>query len=227
MNIKRFLTNKLLLVIATLLFTSCVSIFEPQESISVKMRDTTPNDSTELPQDRNTDTNSKQDKIVQAALDATKLGYPNTLKINNRSFNNDCSGLIYGIFWSAEIDLLTEISKESGNGVKRLYKVMERNNLLHWNKLPQPGDLVFWSNTYGSWGNNPLSHIGVVVSCDRETGQIEYVHNNTYLGAIRKESMNLYKPHEKRPVNNYMRYDSKYKKTAAELFEAFGMAWAL
>lgn len=224
MSTRKFLNNKLLLVTITLFFNSCVTTFESQESISVKMRDTPQK---YQPKESKSEITSKQDNIVKAALDATKLGYPNTLKINNRNFNNDCSGLIYGIFWAAEIDLITEISKESGNGVKRLYNVMKRNNLLHWNKLPQPGDLIFWSNTYGSWGNNPLSHIGIVVSCDRDTGQIEYVHNNTYLGAIRKESMNLYKPHEKRPINNYMRYDNKYKKTAAELFEAFGMAWAL
>lgn len=200
-----------------LIFNSCVTTVTTDRPTSAKM----------MERKEESITTPLQNSIVQAALDATKLGYPTSLTINNRDFNNDCSGLIYGLFWAAEIDLIKEISKESGNGVKRLYKVMEKKGLLHWNKIPNPGDLIFWSNTYGTWGKNPLSHIGIVVSSDPKTGQIEYVHNNTYLGEIRKESMNLYKPHEKRPVNNYMRYDSRYKKTAAELFEAFGMAWAL
>ncbi len=168
----------------------------------------------------------KQIKIVEAALKSCKMGYPDVLTYKNRQFSNDCSGLIYGIFWEADIDLQSEIMNETGNGVTRLYKVMDKYDLIHKKKLPNPGDLVFWNNTYGEWGKKPLSHIGIIISVDND-GNIEYVHNNTYLGEIRKESMNLYRPHEKRPINNYMRYDSVYKKTSGELFDSFGMAWKL
>lgn len=170
---------------------------------------------------------SIQDLIVEKALQATQMSYNNTLLFNGKQFNNDCSGFVNGVFWSVNIDLIQASSGETGNGVKRLHQLLDKNNLLHKKKLPNPGDLVFWNNTYGKWKKNPLSHIGIIVSVDKKTGQIEYVHNNTYLGAITKESMNLYKPHENRPTNNYMRYDNKYKKTAAELFDSFGMAWQL
>ena len=168
-----------------------------------------------------------QKRIVERALQATQMSYSTMLNFDGKSFTNDCSGLLYGIFWEVGIDLIQLTSNEKGNGVKRLHTLLDKNNLLHNKKLPNVGDLVFWNNTYGRWGKNPLSHAGVIVSVDSETGQIEYVHNNTYLGAVRKESMNLYKPHENRPTNNYMRYDNKYKKTSAELFDSFGMAWQL
>lgn len=177
--------------------------------------------------DTKSELTNKQQIIVAKALQSTQMSYNNSLLFDGKKFTNDCSGLIYGIFWSANIDLISATSKERGNGVKRLYQYLENQNLIHRKKLPNPGDLVFWNNTYGNWKQNPLSHVGVVVSVDNKTGQIEYVHNNTYLGAIKKESMNLYKPHENRPINNYIRYDSKYKKTSAELFDSFGMAWQL
>lgn len=175
---------------------------------------------------RNNRLDSKQEIIVNAALNACKMQYSNTLSFSGKKFNNDCSGLIYGIFWEAKIDLVNKIANEKGNGVKRIYSVLSKKNLIHKSKIPNPGDLIFWDNTYGEWGSMPLSHIGIVVSAD-SNGNIEYVHNNTYLGEIRKERMNLFQPHEKRPINNYMRYDNLYKKTAGELFNSFGMAWKL
>ena len=221
MNTKKYTKTKcLFLFLIILFFNSCISLPLKRSADQPKNNDTSPQEKVlgKL--------NNRQSTIVSAALDSCNMDYTNSLIFNNRVFSNDCSGLIYGIFWSVGIDLISEISKESGNGVKRLFAVMEKNNLLHYNKYPEPGDLIFWNNTYGTWGKNPLSHIGVVVSVDRG-GNIEYVHNNTYLGKINIERMNLHTPHKTRPVNNYMRYDSKYKKTSAELFDSFGMAWRL
>ncbi|MGL1893779.1 MAG: C40 family peptidase [Spirochaetaceae bacterium] len=225
MNIKSYTVTKLLsLTVLVFLMASCMSIQMIKESSTH-----TDESNTDTIRSNPVITNNlkgKQQKVVEAALESINFNYNDTLLFHDKKFSNDCSGLIYGIFWSAGIDLLAEISTESGNGVRRLYTVMSKKNLLHTRKVPNPGDLIFWNNTYGSWGNNPLSHIGIVVSADKD-GNIEYVHNNTYLGSIRKEKMNLYRPHEKRPINNYMRYDNKYKKTAAELFDSFGMAWKL
>ncbi len=209
MNTRKSITLKLFIsLFFALSLTSCVSMIS--ESVMTVSEGIT----------------RKQEAIITAALKACKMNYSDKLTFDNREFYNDCSGLIYGIFWESGIDLVSVISKESGNGVKRLYSSMSKKNLIHTNKLPNPGDLIFWNNTYGSWGKKPLSHIGIVVSVKKD-GSIEYVHNNTYLGEIRKESMNLYRPHDNRPINNYMRYDAKYKKTAAELFDSFGMAWKL
>lgn len=208
MNTGNYITTKIVsIALVSMLLSSCVS-------------------SNSFLYDKNSNLTLTQQKIVDAALYSCEIGYGKKLNFKGKKFNNDCSGLIYGIFWASDIDLQSKIMKETGNGVARLYKVMDKNDLIHKRKLPSPGDLIFWSNTYGRWGSKPLSHIGVVVSVEKD-GSIEFVHNNTYLGAIRKESMNLYRPHETMPVNHYMRYDSTYKKTAAELFDSFGMAWKL
>lgn len=215
MNIRKYITTKGVIILAiSLALSSCISIKEYTDGELATYRP-------------NSELTKTQRIIVESALEACSKSYNKTLIFSGRQFNNDCSGLIYGIFWTANIDLLSAISSESGNGVMRLYRYMDKKKLIHTEKLPQPGDLIFWNNTYGTWGRKPLSHIGIVVSVDRDTGSIDYVHNNTYLGAIRREKMNLYRPHENRPINNYMRYDSKYKKTAAELFDSFGMAWKL
>lgn len=220
MNIKRSITTKLtLLILSTVFFSSCVSY--------QMMMEDKPSESKLPTKDIQTKELSKrQSLVVQAALDACNKSYTEKLNFDNKSFTNDCSGLIYGIYWSAGIDLISAISSESGNGVKRIHSLLDKKNLIHKKKIPEPGDLIFWSNTYGTWGGNPLSHIGIVVSVDKR-GNIEYVHNNTYLGQIKKESMNLYRPKELAPINNYMRYDSKYKKTSGELFDSFGALWKL
>lgn len=214
MNIRKFTTtSKILLILFSIYLSSCTTLDlrKRQDFSKTTRRDLT----------------SKQQKIVKTALKSVEMNYSEELTFKNRVFTNDCSGLIYGIFWESNIDLIRAISKERGNGVKRLFKVLDNNNLIHYNKFPNPGDLIFWNNTYGIWGGNPLSHIGIVVSVDYVSGQIEYIHNNTYIGAIKKESMNLFIPHKKKPINNYMRYDNNYKKTSGELFDSFGMAWKL
>jgi hypothetical protein len=64
------------------------------------------------------------------------------------------------------------------------------------NRLPLPGDLVFWDNTYDRNGNgrwdDDLTHAGIVVSVD-DDGTIHYVHHN-YRRGIVVEQMNLRAP---------------------------------
>lgn len=217
-NTKRSITTKsFLALIITLLITSCISFDDVSNRIQEEVNDMSLDESVKV----------RQEAIVKNAILSTQMAYNETITFNNRTYNNDCSGLIYGIYWAAGIDLLSAIANETGNGVKRLYTILDRKDLIHTRKLPNPGDIIFWNNTYGAWGTKPLSHAGIVVSVDKETGQIDYIHNNTYIGAVRRETMNLYKPHEKKPINHYMRYDRWHKKTAGELFDSFGMAWKL
>src|SRR5208337_912342 len=58
-------------------------------------------------------------------------------------------------------------NKVNGNGVTRIYKTLERDNLLYSNDYPLPGDIIFWDNTYDADGDarwdDPLSHVGMVV----------------------------------------------------------------
>lgn len=118
------------------------------------------------------------------------------MNVGGRRFNYDCSGTILAIYYHAGIDLLPEFHRQGGNGVRRLYAIAADHRLLYAPKLPTPGDVIFWDNTYdrngdGMW-NDELTHAGIVVSVS-EGGQVEYVHHN-YRRGIVMERMNLLEP---------------------------------
>jgi hypothetical protein len=119
-----------------------------------------------------------------------------TLVVKGQTFPNDCTGLVRAAYWYAGIDLAQDFSKYTGNGVTRMFKILESRGLLYATETPRPGDIIFWDNTYdrnedGDW-NDPLTHTGVVVEV-ADTGQIEYVHLNYRKGII-IEYMNLTDP---------------------------------
>ena len=66
------------------------------------------------------------------------------LFVRGRRFNMDCTGMVLAIYWYAGIDLARDFNKFKGNGVTRIYKTLERDNLLYSNDYPLPGDIVFW-----------------------------------------------------------------------------------
>ncbi|HUX50039.1 MAG TPA: CHAP domain-containing protein [Spirochaetia bacterium] len=143
----------------------------------------------------------RQRRIVAAAHSV--LGRT-TLVVRGRSFLYDCTGTILAIYYQAGIDLLPYFNRVSGNGVMRLYKIGQQSNLLYTTRYPQPGDVIFWDNTYdmngdGKW-DDPLTHAGVVVDV-RPDGTIDYVHQN-YAQGIVIEQMNLLHPAEYRQVEN-------------------------
>ena len=118
------------------------------------------------------------------------------LVVRGRTFNYDCTGVILAIYWYAGIDLGRDFEDFTGNGVTRLYRSLERENLLYTSTRPVTGDVIFWDNTYdrngdGLW-NDPLTHAGMVLRSYPD-GIIEYVHLN-YSRGIVIDSMNLLDP---------------------------------
>ena len=118
------------------------------------------------------------------------------LIIRGRRFNMDCTGAILAIYYYAGIDLARDFNKFTGNGVTRLYKSLEAQELLYDTSYPVTGDIIFWDNTYdrnedGRW-NDPLTHVGMVMSVSAQ-GDVEYVHLNYRRGII-IEHMNLRQP---------------------------------
>jgi len=131
------------------------------------------------------------------------------LKVKDRNFNLDCSGVVLAIYYRAGIDLTSSLGGYSGGGVQRLYSYLMDHNLLYLPARPVPGDLLFWDNTYdkNSDGrqNDELTHVGMVVSVNRE-GTVEYIHHN-YRKGIVLASMNLLDP-DNLAVNSPMRMKS-------------------
>ena len=100
------------------------------------------------------------------------------------------------IYWYAGIDLARDFGMFGGNGVTRLYKSLERENLLYNTSSPLAGDIIFWDNTYDADGdsawNDPLTHVGMVLNVDVD-GTVAYVHQHIRNGIV-IEYMNLRSP---------------------------------
>jgi len=134
-----------------------------------------------------------QGRLVEGAgifLGAEKL------KVGNRTYPLDCTGVVSAIYAFAGIDITSPLTAYAGNGVTRLYRLFEDEELLYHTDHPAPGDIIFWDNTWDANDdgkfNDPLTHVGMVVH-RLEDGTIEYIHHN-YAKGIVLERMNLLKP---------------------------------
>ena len=184
---------------------------------------------------------SIQRRVAEAARSFVGQN-PEMLYVGNKGFRCDCTGVVLASYYKAGIDLQPAFSEERGNGVARLYAVAERYKLVAPVDRPQPGDIIFWDNTYdhnadGKWGD-PLTHAGIVVDVSPD-GQISYVHHNYRRGVVTAR-MNLRKPDTYQAqtsngtllVNSPMRMKShRYIKPEAwlssHLFRSFGRLTAL
>jgi hypothetical protein len=127
-----------------------------------------------------------------------------SLTVRGRHFSWDCTGVVLSIYWYAGIDLSRDFKKFSGNGVTRIYKTLQRDDLLYSTTTPLVGDIIFWDNTYdepGAEGKpNPLSHVGMVLDVQAD-GTITYVHHNVRSGIV-TEHMNLRAPDVRTMLDN-------------------------
>jgi hypothetical protein len=162
------------------------------------------------------------------------------LVIRGKRFNMDCTGTVLAIYYYADIDLARDFNKYTGNGVTRLYKSLEAQELLYDTRYPVTGDIIFWDNTYdrnedGKW-NDPLTHVGMVMNVSAN-GDVEYVHLNYRRGII-IENMNLRQPeiHQRmekgqmRIINSPMRMKQAGRThpddwLSGQLFKIFGMGY--
>jgi cell wall-associated NlpC family hydrolase len=163
------------------------------------------------------------------------------LAVGERKFNMDCSGVVSALYYYAGIDLQKYYPQYSGTGTERIYKTLDERKLLKNYWLPEPGDLIFWDNTYDKNNNgrddDELTHVGMVVSCDKQ-GNIVYIHHH-YSKGIVFEKMNLrYKNFHSRSargniitINSPLRIKggSREQKNwlSGQLFNSFGEGYHL
>ncbi len=138
----------------------------------------------------------KQKQLVEAANWAKGRNY---LTINGHRFRMDCSGVIRAIYFKAGIDLAKDFNKYKGGGTQRIHETLRVKGLIYRPTVPVPGDILFWDNTYDANHNgrsdDMLSHIGMVVSSDKKSGNIVYVHHHEKKGIV-FEKMNLLHPND-------------------------------
>jgi surface antigen len=117
-----------------------------------------------------------------------------------------------------------------------MYELARREGLRHKRKVPSPGDIAFFDDTYDRNHNrrrdDDLTHVAVVESVASD-GTITLVHKGGR-GVMRIE-MNLRRPDERRDadgreLNDHLRA-SKDKDggptLSGQLWRAFGSLWAL
>jgi len=127
------------------------------------------------------------------------------IALGGRSYNSDCSGTVRAIYEYAGIDLTSRFARYTGNGVTRIFRMLEEEDLLYDTEYPVPGDVIFWDNTYdrdgdGRW-NDELTHIGMVTESYVD-GTIRYTHFHYGRNSVVMENMNLLTPNVyKKSVN--------------------------
>jgi hypothetical protein len=135
----------------------------------------------------------RQARILDAAREmlATQV-----FVVDGYQYAYDCTGTILAIYAMAGINLVDLFPRYTGNGVTRLYSIADDRGLLYHTEYPQPGDLIFWDNTYDKNGdkrwNDSLTHVGLVLSVARD-GTVEYLHHH-YTDGVVIARMNLRDP---------------------------------
>jgi signal peptidase I len=162
----------------------------------------------------------------------TLLGQ-NRVVVKGHSFRYDCSGFVRGVTSVLGVDVMAEAGEDGDNGVRLIHRWVERHGENHQRKLPRPGDVVYFDNTWDKNGNgkldDPLTHVGLVESVG-DDGTIQILHRANR--GIVRDPMNLLRPHDtqdgmKRPINAILRPKGKRDPSAtphlmSELWAGFG-----
>jgi len=126
-----------------------------------------------------------------------------TLKLAAPHLTDDCVGLVRTVYEDAGIELMGS-GVRGDNGVTAMWRYAFEQSALH-NEAPQPGDLVFFRETYdrnrdGKF-NDGLTHVGVVEAVD-EWGTVRFVHR--VHGGVKRGKLNVAAPLDKKR-NDYLR----------------------
>ena len=170
------------------------------------------------------------DRRLKIVYDAQQYLGRNRIRVKDRVFHYDCSGLLLAVYYKNGINLTNIRTKRGENLVKGIYNFVKENGVLYVKENPKPGDIVFFSNTYKRFGKNPLSHAGIIESV-HDDGTITFIHKSS--SGIVRDKMNLGKPFKRRDpqsgeiINGYLRRKSRRdppgtRYLAGALFETFG-----
>ncbi len=157
----------------------------------------------EQDKEKNRERNKKIEKILEA-IKKTVGKHPNGLVIGNKGYVNDCSGFVKGIYQTVGINILRGYSKitRGENLVGSIFRLMKKQNKLHFRKKPDIGDLVFFSYTYDRNQNGDIlddsnTHIWIVTEY-KEDGTVIFAHNLNKEAGVRYDKMNLFSPSERK-----------------------------
>lgn len=150
-----------------------------------------------------------------------------------KSYRADCAGMVMTAYSAAGAPLEPFLAADAPKGeslVSRLYRGLEERGRVHTHKVPEPGDLVFFDNTFDrnrdGRANDRLTHVGIVETVKAD-GTVIVIHHAR--GGVLRTRLNLFHPKLRRDpksgqtLNHYLRFaDGRAtKRLAGELFAGF------
>jgi len=142
----------------------------------------------------------QHDDEANALVDAARY----YLNHDTRGFRDDCSGFIEAVYARAGTPV--------HGSTAALWEQARARGATHRDRLPRPGDLAFFDNTYDRNGNgrrdDPLTHVAIVLEVD-DDGTILLAHGGTSRGRTTLH-MNLRDPNVQTSdrgdvMNDYLR----------------------
>ena len=145
-------------------------------------------------------------------------------------FPDDCSGLVLGVYASVGVPL-TGSARPGDNGVTAVWRWTSARGRLFRTGRPDPGDLVFFHDTYDRDHDGKLddglTHIALVESVDAE-GTVSIIHRVSR--GVMRYRMNIERPGLRtdpgsgRVLNDWLRGSSGTGKAVltGQLFAVFG-----
>lgn len=163
----------------------------------------------------------RDDPYGEAVADAAR----HWLDHSPRGFRDDCSGFVMAV--------LDRVGTPLSGSTATFWELAEAQGATHRRKVPAPGDLAFFDDTYDRNRNgrndDPLSHVAVVLSVE-DDGTIRLAHGGTSRGRTTL-TMNLHRPHDRtddqgRVINDWLRAERASdppgtKHLAGELWRGF------
>lgn len=143
---------------------------------------------------------------------AARLVGARTITSQGKRIAYDCAGVTRAIFLEHGIDLYRgDFNNSKENGVRLIHNHVRQHGILHRGTNVNPGDLVFFDNTWDFNGdgklNDPLTHVGVVERVEQD-GTVIFI--SRVANAVERYRMNLDRPHvhktaQGRGLNDYIR----------------------
>ncbi|HEU4683658.1 MAG TPA: NlpC/P60 family protein [Nitrospira sp.] len=173
--------------------------------------------------------------IVQTAA---RLVGSRTVEVSGRRIAYDCAGVTRAVFLKHGIDLYESPADQQANGVRLIYNHVRQHGKVHRGPAAQPGDLVFFDNTWDAnrdgRANDRLTHVGIVERQDPD-GTITFI--SRVAGAVERYRMNLGLPHVHKTAAGKVLNDHIRRKEpgaapgtaylTGELFAGFGNRFGL
>lgn len=171
---------------------------------------------------------SSRETVVAAAR---RLVGSQHVRLNGRRYSDDCTGFVRAVYDQAGVDLFAAAGSSSENGVTSIYRYALARGRVFKDPEPEPGDLVFFRETYDQNRdgriNDGLTHVGVVERV-LSGGTVVIIHRVSR-GVVRYR-MNLSRPsvHQDpvthQALNDYLRTSGfgRREVLTGQLFAAYG-----